>query len=275
MGYQIDYAYTCHMGRVRMNNEDNFWCCGDSLEAENIGTKGVLEGKEYLFRAPLLAVFDGMGGESCGEMAAYLAADACGRYYHSQKQYLQRKPESFFLNVCQKMNEEVCEYCRQQRIHSMGTTVAMIGFSKNSAYVCNLGDSRIYQWENGELTQLSIDHVFSRGRFGKPPLTQFLGIPEEQMMLEPEIMKSPLEDGIKFLLCSDGLTDMVEQEKICEILSSQKDVKSSVEALKESALEAGGKDNITILLCEVQETENKKKLRKWLRNAVNRRKKLE
>ena len=74
MAYQIEYAYTCHIGKVRNNNEDNFWCCGESLDSENKGMSHVCSGHIKQADLPLLAVFDGMGGESCGEMAAFLAA---------------------------------------------------------------------------------------------------------------------------------------------------------------------------------------------------------
>ncbi len=71
MMYQIEYAYTCHMGRVRANNEDNLWCCGESLPADNQGMEGVHSQIVSGLKTPAMAVFDGMGGESCGEMAAF------------------------------------------------------------------------------------------------------------------------------------------------------------------------------------------------------------
>ena len=85
MAYQIEYAYTCHIGKVRNNNEDNFWCCGESLDSENKGMSHVCSGHIKQADLPLLAVFDGMGGESCGEMAAFLAAESCGQYYKEKK----------------------------------------------------------------------------------------------------------------------------------------------------------------------------------------------
>ena len=76
MAYQIDYAYTCHTGKVRINNEDNFWCCGVRLPVHNQGVDGILAGHTQHWQLPVLAVFDGMGGESCGEMAASAAVEA-------------------------------------------------------------------------------------------------------------------------------------------------------------------------------------------------------
>ena len=78
MAYQIDYAYTCHTGKVRTNNEDNFWCCGVRLPVHNQGVDGILAGHTLHWQLPVLAVFDGMGGESCGEMAASAAVEALG-----------------------------------------------------------------------------------------------------------------------------------------------------------------------------------------------------
>ena len=60
MAYQIDYAYTCHTGKVRVNNEDNFWCCGVRLPVHNQGVDGILAGHTQHWQLPVLAVFDGM-----------------------------------------------------------------------------------------------------------------------------------------------------------------------------------------------------------------------
>ena len=64
MAYQIDYAYTCHTGKVRTNNEDNFWCCGVRLPVHNQGVDGILAGHTQHWQLPVLAVFDGMEGKA-------------------------------------------------------------------------------------------------------------------------------------------------------------------------------------------------------------------
>ena len=76
MTYYIDYAYTCHAGKVRPNNEDNFWCCGEHLPVSNHGTEEIRTGIRLRESLPVMAVFDGMGGESQGEMASWLASDS-------------------------------------------------------------------------------------------------------------------------------------------------------------------------------------------------------
>ena len=137
--YQIECAYTCHTGNIRANNEDNFWCCGDSLEAQNQGMSHIRSGYMKQSEYPLLAVFDGMGGESQGEMAAWLASDSLEHFYRENKGMLRKAPELFLTEACKNMNQAVCDYGREQRISAMGTTMAMIAFGKKEAYICNLG----------------------------------------------------------------------------------------------------------------------------------------
>ena len=104
MAYQIDYAYTCHTGKVRTNNEDNFWCCGVRLPVHNQGVDGILAGHTQHWQLPMLAVFDGMGGESCGEMAASAAVEALGGFYEENKKTLKKEPVVFLTEACEYTN---------------------------------------------------------------------------------------------------------------------------------------------------------------------------
>ena len=265
MAYQIKYAYTCHIGKVRNNNEDNFWCCGESLDSENKGMSHIRSGQVKQTELPLLAVFDGMGGESCGEMAAFLAAESCGQYYREKKKRISDDPEQFMNELCYQMNHAICDYGQENKINSMGTTAAILTFGAENIYSCNLGDSRIYQvTPEGQLHQISRDHVLGGGRFGKPPLTQYLGIPEENMGLEPTVVSQKVEIGTRYLICSDGITDMLSDSEITEILTKEGTVSETVEQLVESALTKGGRDNITVILCEI--AEHKKS---WLGRILN------
>lgn len=282
MTYEIEYAYTSHMGKIRENNEDNFWCQGTYLPAENTGTGDVRTAKVTADEGAVLAVFDGMGGESCGEMAAFLAAQELGACWEAEGRRSRRNtgksgdtgqssgavqsgsvgspakstgtdPVSGFWNAaCRRMNEAICRYCRENRIHSMGTTLAAVRFLPEEIQVCNLGDSRIYQFCKGELKQLSEDHVARGGLFGKAPLTQYLGIQEEDMALEPVFRNLPYEEEAGILLCSDGMTDMISDTEIREILACGFSVEETVQRFLERALEKGGRDNITIVLCRVK-----------------------
>lgn len=253
MAYQIEYAYTCHIGKIRNNNEDNFWCCGDSLEAQNQGMSHIRSGYMKQSEYPLLAVFDGMGGESCGEMAAFLAAEACGEHFKTAKDGIRNDPEEFLNEICESMNQAICDYGRTNKINSMGTTAALLAFAEDAVYSCNLGDSRIYKSDREKFYQISQDHVLGRSLFGKAPLTQYLGMEEENLQLEPSISRQEIKIGDRFLLCSDGITDMLSDGEIADILSRDISVAKTVEILVDRALKKGGRDNITVVLCEIME----------------------
>ena len=253
MAYQIEYAYTCHIGKIRNNNEDNFWCCGDSLEAQNQGMSHIRSGYMKQSEYPLLAVFDGMGGESCGEMAAFLAAEACGEHFKTAKDGIRNDPEEFLNEICESMNQAICDYGRTNKINSMGTTTALLAFAEDAVYSCNLGDSRIYKSDREKFYQISQDHVLGRSLFGKAPLTQYLGMEEENLQLEPSISRQEIKIGNRFLLCSDGITDMLSDGEIADILSRDIPVAKTVEILVDRALKKGGRDNITVVLCEIME----------------------
>lgn len=253
MAYQIEYAYTCHIGKIRNNNEDNFWCCGDSLETQNQGMSHIRSGYMKQSEYPLLAVFDGMGGESCGEMAAFLAAEACGEHFKTAKDGIRNDPEEFLNEICESMNQAICDYGRTNKINSMGTTAALLAFAEDAVYSCNLGDSRIYKSDREKFYQISQDHVLGHSLFGKAPLTQYLGMEEENLQLEPSISRQEIKIGDRFLLCSDGITDMLSDGEIADILSRDIPVAKTVEILVDRALKKGGRDNITVVLCEIME----------------------
>lgn len=255
VSYRIEYAYVCHIGKVRNNNEDNFWCCGESLPAQNQGMDHIRSGSISQSELPLLAVFDGMGGESCGEMASFLASDACGEYYGQKKRQFSKDPEGFLKEICMEMNQAVCDYSEENKIRSMGTTAAMLMFSPEGAYGCNLGDSRIYQSGKEMLKRVSQDHVLGGSLFGKSPLVQYVGIPEEHMMIEPSMTKLDAVPGMRYLICSDGLTDMLSDGEIADIMTREISVQETVELLLDRALKKGGRDNTTVVLCEVREAE--------------------
>lgn len=267
MTYHINYAYTCHTGKVRLNNEDNFWCCGRLLPADNQGIEEIRAGVRLRESLPVLAVFDGMGGESQGEMAAWLAADTLSRFFKENKGILRKEPGRFLAEACRDMNQAVCSYGREQRIFAMGTTAAMIAFGKKKTAICNLGDSRIYKLSGEKFSQISNDHVLKSYMFGKAPLTQFLGVEETEMELEPAIETFPYVEGERYLLCSDGVTDMLTDSEIEEIMKMDMPVEDNVRLLRDKVLEKGARDNTTIIMCEVKP--DRRPLRTWLRKKEN------
>lgn len=253
MGYILEAACNSCIGKRRSNNEDNFVFHGSCMEAQNHGTQSPLLLEQPLKQSLCLAVFDGMGGENYGEMAAFAAAKQL-------KEFL-RKPRAFFLpeekylqKMAAQLNAAVVDEAHRLLTSRMGTTLAALYFTPGKVYSCNVGDSRSYRLRDHVFTQLSEDHVSKRpmpqGR--KPPLTQHLGMDPQEVLLVPSISKGELQQGDQYLLCSDGLTDMVGAGEIADILTRHSDARSAVLALTDAALQNGGRDNITVIVCRVR-----------------------
>lgn len=254
MGFVIEAACGCHMGKIRKNNEDNFFFDGKCLEMENNGLKNPAYIETPVKRGLCYAVFDGMGGENFGEVASYAAARQLQQTERTLGDFL--IPERKYLNrLSLSLNEAVLRAKREQRTDRMGTTMVALYFSGRYVYVCNIGDSRAYRLREGEFLQLSEDHVERRpGReHRKAPLTQHLGIDPEDMLIEPYIAKGELKKGDMYLLCSDGLTDMLSNLEISCLMHESTRVDECAGQLIQAALEKGGRDNITVIVCRIME----------------------
>ena len=252
MGFSIEAACACHMGKVRKNNEDNFFFDGKCLELENKGLRNIASFSDHLKSGLCLAVFDGMGGENFGEVASFTAArqiqsisKTFSDYFVSEKKYL--------VNLALQLNDAVVEAEKALYTERCGSTMVALYFSCGYVYACNVGDSRAYRLRDGEFLQLSVDHVEKRPGRGskKAPLTQYLGIDPEEMQIEPYVAKGKLCKGDIYLLCSDGITDMLTNIEISDIMLSSENAETCVQRLVQSALEHGGRDNITAIICKI------------------------
>ncbi len=252
MGLTILAACGCNIGKVRKNNEDNFYFGGRCLTRENEGLENVIVCRQWLRRGTCMAVFDGMGGEQFGEYASYLAAEELKKSKPTwNERFLQ--PKEYLQKIALQLDAAVVGLQEEFCTRHMGTTLAGLWFFGRDAYICNLGDSRVYRLRDGVLEQLTVDHVEKRtlrpGR--KAPLTQHLGAGSEEIQVEPHISISRVKRGDKYMLCSDGLTDMLSDDEIRDILLNSKTVRCCVETLIHRALAQGGRDNITVIVCRL------------------------
>lgn len=250
----IRIAAVSHKGEVRGNNEDNFYVMGTVLPLLHEGTEGILEFQVEPEGQAAAAVFDGMGGEAAGELASFTAADKM-KELSGQRIF----SEESVKELCADLNRSVTEAAEKEKYTQIGTT-AVLFFTKGNQYIMgNVGDSPFYLFRKGKLTLLSEAHVSRlplelQGFLGrKPALTQFLGMGDEEVRMEPFVKKGTCMPGDRVLLCSDGLTDMAEEKEIENILREEKETVRCVERLLETALDQGGRDNITIILCDITE----------------------
>ena len=238
---QVEYAVVSSTGKIRRNNEDNFYCGGHIREDVDDTADVLFSGRTDADANELFAVFDGMGGEACGEVASYVAAERALQFTRAKDAYTE-----YLQELTMQINEKICQETEDRSLVIMGTTAAMLQVSSEDIYVLNSGDSRIYKMTRHELRQISQDHVVATG--GGKAITQFLGMPVGYVP-RPFIARGKYRSGDLFLLCSDGVTDMLTDDEICRIIDDEKmELDVLARALVDAALDKGGVDNTTALL---------------------------
>lgn len=247
MFYYIEYVYVCHWGRVRRKNRDNIVCGHLFLPAnhENIPVSQIKTKKPD--EPFLLAVFDGMGDVPCGETASWIAAET----FHNWN--LQRGEVSL-IDGCLESNRRIVQFARKQRLRSCGTTAAMLLFEDAGIIRCNIGDSRIYRIRGNTIKLLSETDVYPESEPRRSFLLQHLGIPESEMVIQPHTERYGITEGDFYLICSDGLSDMVTDRNILHMIRNA-NTDTAGKTLLQRALNAGGHDNITFFLVRVRTAE--------------------
>lgn len=255
MKYIIEAACGCHRGKIRNNNEDNFYFMGKCLKLKNDGLGKIISAERVQNGGICFAVFDGMGGENYGEYASYAAARGMQNLNAEEKMHAIFISKRMFLTrMADRLNGAVLESSRELGTKRMGSTMVALYCGTNNIYSCNIGDSRAYRLSFGDFRQITLDHVYSKplSRGRKAPLTQHLGIDPEDMIIEPYISKNCVMVGDQYLLCSDGLTDMLNNMEIMEAMRCSNSAEKCVYNLLVAALDKGGRDNITVINCRIK-----------------------
>ena len=231
----IEFGHLTHVGLRRALNEDTYY--GDS----DLG---------------LWLVADGMGGHDHGEIAAALAREVVVRETRqgtSLAQAIVIADEEIIRNAASgKRNGQL----------PMGTTIVAARVRDGRFEVAWVGDSRAYLWHGGQLAQLSHDHSYvqelirqgaissdqARSHPQRNVVTQALGVTDPGN-LNVELLSGELQPGMQLLLCSDGLTEEVDDAAIARVLAhTECSAQECVDGLVAAALDGGGSDNVTVLL---------------------------
>ena len=203
---------------------------------------------------------DGVGGAAAGELASKIFADATSEVFSentdgSGEELLYRVKKAFSF-----ANEKILEHVVQNPDHSgMGCTAELLAFHGEDFILGHVGDSRTYRLRNGKFTQLTTDHtlveeqvaeglISSENIRNHPLRNVILRAVGLQGELPLDLVRGKTLSGDWYLLCSDGLTDMLQDEQIQEVLNSNGDIHAKAEMLIEAAKAAGGYDNITVVL---------------------------
>ena len=227
------------------------------------------------------AVADGMGGHSSGEIASQLSVRAFSSVYIDNERAKQVKKEwkrereergadcvptlaEYHLRYAvTHANETIFSHAaRKPALGDMGTTLVALAFSGSRVYVAFVGDSRAYRYRDGKIEQLTEDHSLAndliRAKALRPEdldafpyknvIVRALGL---QAQVQVDSFYRSARPGDRYLLCSDGLSDLVKNGRIGEILGAHPGPEAAAEALTEEAMDAGGNDNITVLVVDL------------------------
>jgi serine/threonine protein phosphatase PrpC len=219
----------------------------------------------YYAKAPMFAVADGMGGAQAGEVASRIAAGAFDHRRVSDDPSAEEQLEE----IAQEANRKIHKLAQVDSSRAgMGTTLTAALLRDDELALGHVGDSRAYVLRDGKLKRLTKDHslVEELRRQGRLTEEQAEEHPQRSIITralgpEPTVnvdtMTFPARDGDVFLLCSDGLTTMISDEEIREILVRSKNLRSAVNRLVEAANRGGGRDNITAVAFRVADTDAK------------------
>ncbi len=231
-------AFT-HQGRVRDGNEDSITVAG---WVSDVAMSGLRRSRHELTEPVLCAVADGMGGHAAGEIASRYAIKRLAAEPFAGSE------ASAVAGVLAAINAELYQTMAADRsFRGMGTTVAGLLLSAARVLWFNVGDSRVYRYRDGSLQQLSTDHVPPGAR--SSVITQSLGGALAFTAIEPDIGADDLAVPSRWLVCSDGVTDMFGDADITRCLEDHDE--EAARKLFEAAMVAGGLDNISLILASV------------------------
>jgi protein phosphatase len=260
-------------GQVRSRNEDQYLIAevGRALRV----SASSLPQPRTLFaerRAQLLVVADGMGGHSGGQEASALAVATLEQFLLDAFQFVVRlngeSVLSEFQEALRAADARIFDEARNRpELTGMGTTLTVAYAAAAWLYVAHAGDSRLYLFRDGQLHQLTHDHTLvsqlvdrgvlnsdeARTHHLRHVITNAVGGTERG--LEAEIHKMALEPGDLVLLCTDGLTEMLEDAELARTLARLPDPEAACRALVGAANEAGGRDNVTAIVARFDPAE--------------------
>jgi protein phosphatase len=240
--HKIEFIGQTDVGRIRSNNEDAFM-----INSE----------------ASYCLVADGMGGAAAGEMASQIFAQTAIELFQAgftaSEPELVERVQSAFLEA----NDRILDHVDKHPEHKgMGCTAELLAFTSTGFVIGHMGDSRTYRLRQGNLKQLTKDHSLVQDQLDQGLITaeqarshRMRNIILRAVGVRPspalDTLRGPIFNGDLFLLCSDGLTDLIEDDDIIRVLQGNGELAAKADQLIALANGAGGKDNVTVVLAQV------------------------
>ncbi len=253
-GMRVRFAGATDVGQKRSHNEDSIY----------------LPDKERL-----VVVADGMGGHASGDVASKLAVDTMAQFYRDTSESPEvtcpfmvnrdgRHEQNRLVTSVKLANLKISELAQSDsRLKGMGTTVVAVFFADEEVLIAHVGDSRVYLMSGGELSQVTTDHSLLNDYIKikridpndvesfphKNVIVRALGMKDQVLV---DLLKREPCIGDVYLLCSDGLCDMVEDPAIAEVVRAEQNLDDCCVRLVELANKNGGADNISVALARVE-----------------------
>ncbi len=271
---RVEFGAVTHTGKVRPQNEDHFLISQVSRKQSILVTNvpddqfpDVVGDDAYS-----MIVADGMGGMAAGEVASRMAITTGLKLFHKSPKWgfkiNKREARELFDRVNGYLQEIDLELTRRsegdRKLFGMGTTLTSAYSIGVDLFIIHLGDSRAYLYRGGDLVQLTKDHTVAqamadagyiapeevRHHNKRNVLTNFLG--GHGGKVKADIRWLRLKDADRLLLCSDGLTDMVDDQSIARIMGAHDQPADAAQSLLDEALDQGGRDNVTVIVARYQ-----------------------
>jgi protein phosphatase len=253
-GQRIRFSGKTNVGMKRNHNEDNLHLAEEDQ---------------------LYLVADGMGGHASGEIASQMAVETVASFFRATAEDAEvtwpfkmdrarKYSENRLVTGIKLANLKIYEAAqRDAKYRGMGTTIVSILFVDGGVYVAHVGDSRVYRVRDDQIVQLTEDHSLLNDYIKMKKLTpeEIENFPHKNVIVRALGMKETVQVDVRyetprardlFLLCSDGLSGMVTDEEMLEIVRSTPDLDQATQKLIDRANEHGGVDNITVVLCRVE-----------------------
>ena len=268
---EVDLGAVSHQGHVRESNQDSYLVMKFGRSLENLMTNldHDLVQQNYFMNGYGLLVADGMGGMAGGDVASRLAlSNLIELIVDTSDWTLALQHQRDVMTVLERMTERFIqidhivrkEADNNETLEGMGTTLTVAGALGSDLIIGHVGDSRAYLLDGDKFTQLTTDHTLAQAlidagvanpedpasRSMRHVLTAAIGSLGDQV--NPQVQRIKLRSGDKLLLCTDGLTEMVDDATIAQVLREAKSAQSACQDLVDLSLAGGGTDNVTVVL---------------------------
>lgn len=259
--WKVSAAVRSGKGLVRKNNEDNYYLNGWYAGLEAMNEETALQ-QTFEQDGALFAVCDGMGGQDNGEKASYMVASQAAALAEALR-------TSDFSEAMRRWSRSVNQAVVDQS-DGGGSTIALAYVKAGCVHVAHIGDSRVYRLHEGQLSRMTRDHSKvqmlmdaglitaeqARTHPQRHMITHFVGDADAGDVCQATIGRPmPAISGDRYMLCSDGVTDMLDDETLERLLQAG-NVDACAETVYQAALSAGGRDNTTLIVLELERVEN-------------------